>query len=129
MPYPEQLIKVMREDLTQYGIAETKSPEEVTSSARPRERNRDDGRQSVCGCAAGKARPGIALACRTDSAGQSSHGVRGADIDGSRPLRELAPDAPPSSPSVYLFRDGKPVYLLQRHQIENRTAADIAEKS
>ena len=129
MPYPEQLIKVMREDLTQYGIAETKTPEEVDKLLLdPANGTVMMVVNSVCGCAAGKARPGIALALQNPTVPDKVATVfAGADIDAVARVRELAPDAPPSSPSVYLFRDGKPVYLLQRHQIENRTAADIAE--
>jgi putative YphP/YqiW family bacilliredoxin len=83
---------------------------------------------SMCGCAAGRARPGIALAL--------SHAIvpdkvatvfAGGDLEATARVREYLPDYPPSSPSVALFRDGKPVFMLQRHQIENRDATEIAK--
>jgi putative YphP/YqiW family bacilliredoxin len=129
MRYPEQLIAIMREDLTQHGVEETRTPAEVD-----RLLTGNPGEvvmmvvNSVCGCAAGKARPGVAMALE--------HGVRpakvatvfaGGDVEATGRVREYAGQLPPSSPCVYLFRDGKPIYLLPRHQIENRQAPEIAK--
>ena len=129
MRYPEQLIKVMREDLTSHGIAEARTPEEV-------ERLLLNGSgetvmmvvNSVCGCAAGKARPGIVESLKSDIVPHKVATVfAGGDVEAVARLRELAPGVPPSSPSVYLFRNGKPVFVLPRHGIETRQSFEIAE--
>jgi len=128
MRYPEQLIAVMRQDLTQHGIDETRTPAEVDQllSSNPGEVvmmvvN------SVCGCAAGKARPGVAMALQHENRPQKVGTVfAGGDVEATNRVREHAGQLPASSPCVYLFRDGKPIYLLPRHQIENRQAPEIA---
>jgi len=127
MPYPEQLLIAMREDLTRYGVEETRTPAEVDRVLAENETvlmvvN------SVCGCAAGKARPGIGLALQ--------HGVRpakaatvfaGGDDDAVAHLREnILSDYPPSSPSLALFRKGQPVYMMHRSDIERRDPVQIA---
>jgi len=84
---------------------------------------------SVCGCAAGKARPAVGMALK--------HSVRpdlaatvfaGADLEAVARVRERLAGYPPSSPSIALFRDGEPVFMLQRHEIESREAPEIAQK-
>jgi putative YphP/YqiW family bacilliredoxin len=127
MRYPEQLIAPMRADLTQFGIRELRTPEDVNNALGPNSGMVMVVVNSVCGCAAGKARPGVGMAL--------SHAVRpdavasvfaGADVEAVGRVRELLAGIPPSSPSVALFRDGKPVYVLHRHQIESRQAPEIA---
>lgn len=127
--YPEQLISIMREDLTQYGVQETRTAEDVNRLLRPESGTVLMVINSVCGCAAGKARPAVGLALE--------HSVRpdvaatvfaGADLEAVARVRELLPGMPPSSPSIALFRDGKPVFLLHRHQIESSDAQNIAKK-
>jgi putative YphP/YqiW family bacilliredoxin len=124
--YPEQLIAAMRQDLTRHGVQETRTPEEVDHLLA------GSGSvlmviNSVCGCAAGKARPGIALALRHDVRPDRVATVfAGADLEAVARVRELATEYPPSSPSAILFRDGKPVYMLPRNQIENRGPQEIA---
>jgi putative YphP/YqiW family bacilliredoxin len=126
--YPEQLISRMREDLTQYGVQETRTVDDVNRLVRP-----DSGTvlmviNSVCGCAAGKARPAVGLALehpvRPDAAATV---FAGADLEAVARVRELLPGMPPSSPSIALFRDGKAVFLLHRHQIESSDARNIAK--
>jgi putative YphP/YqiW family bacilliredoxin len=126
MPYPEVLIKPMREELTQLGVQETRSAADVDAAVNA------PGTvmvvvNSVCGCAAGKARPGIAMALK--------HGVlpdkvvtvfAGADIEATDRARGYFKGYPPSSPSVGLLRNGELVFILQRHQIEGREAPQIA---
>jgi putative YphP/YqiW family bacilliredoxin len=129
MRYPEQLIAVMREDLTQHGIDETRTPEDVDRllAGNPGEVvmmvvN------SVCGCAAGKARPGVAMALQhANRPAKIATVFAGGDVEATDRVRQHAGQLPPSSPCVYLFRDGKPIYLLPRHQIENRQAPEIAK--
>jgi putative YphP/YqiW family bacilliredoxin len=127
MPYPELLIKPMREDLTRLGIKETRSPEEVDDAITGASGTVMVIVNSVCGCAAGKARPGIALALR--------HNVRpaeiitvfaGADIEATDRARSYFTGYAPSSPSIALLQDGRLVYMLERRQIEGREAPEIA---
>jgi len=126
MPYPEQFIAPMRAELTRVGARELRTPADVDNAVR------EKGTvmivvNSVCGCAAGKARPGIAIAL------QHSHRpdvvatvFAGADIEATERAREYLLPYPPSSPSVGLLRDGKLIYMLERRQIEQRDAPAIA---
>lgn len=83
---------------------------------------------SVCGCAAGKARPGIALALRHPNRPSTLATVfAGADIEATDHARELITGFAPSSPSIALFRDGKLIYMVERRDIEQRTAESIAD--
>jgi len=119
----------MREDLTQHGIAETRTPDEVDRLLLdPANGTVMMVVNSVCGCAAGKARPGIVQALQSDIVPDKVATVfAGGDIEAVARVRELAPSIPPSSPAVYLFRDGKPIYALPRHGIETRQSFEIAE--
>lgn len=118
----------MRQDLNQYGVTETRTPEDVDRMLAPNSGTVLMIVNSVCGCAAGKARPAVGMALQ--------HGVRpdstatvfaGADLEAVARVRELLPGLPPSSPSMALFRDGKPVFMLHRQQIETRQAPEIAQ--
>jgi putative YphP/YqiW family bacilliredoxin len=129
MPYSEILIKPMREDLTRIGIEETRSPEQVEAAI-----NNTKGTllvvvNSVCGCAAGKARPGIAIALQNAAKPDRTITVfAGADIEATATAREHFAPYPPSSPQIGLFKDGRLVFMLERHQIENRFAEQIAQE-
>lgn len=128
MRYPEQLIARMREDLTQYGVNETRTPEEVDHALGPNSGTVLMVINSVCGCAAGKARPAVGLALRHATRPDAVvTAFAGGDVEAVTRVRELLPGVPPSSPSMALFRDGKPVFVLHRHQIEMREASEIAE--
>jgi putative YphP/YqiW family bacilliredoxin len=128
MRYPEQLIAAMRQDLTQYGVRETRTPEEVDRILGPESGTVLMVINSVCGCAAGKARPGVGMALAHEVRPDATASVfAGADLEAVARLRELLPGLPPSSPSMALFRDGKPVFMLHRHQIEPRQAPEIAK--
>jgi putative YphP/YqiW family bacilliredoxin len=127
MRYPEQLIGIMRQDLTHHGFTETRTPEEVDAAIA-------SGTvlvavNSVCGCAAGKARPGAvkALAESPVKPDKAITVFAGADVEAVARVRELLPMYPPSSPSFALFRDGQPVYMMHRFQIEGRGPDAIAE--
>lgn len=127
MRYPEQLVSPMRTDLTQYGVRETRTPEEVDRALSPQSGTVLMVVNSVCGCAAGKARPAVGLALEHEIRPDVTATVfAGADLEAVARVRELLPGVPPSSPSMALFRDGKPVFVLHRHQIETRDAASIA---
>lgn len=124
--YPEFFIAPMRDELTRLGVVELRTADEVDSTL-TKEGTVMVVVNSVCGCAAGKARPGVALALQ--------HSVKpdvvstvfaGADVEATEKARSYFTGYPPSSPAVALLRDGKLVYMMERHQIENQEAAAIA---
>ena len=118
----------MRSDLTQYGVEEARTPEAVDKLLGPNSGTVLMVVNSVCGCAAGRARPGVGLALRNPVRPTRAATVfAGGDEAAVAHLRSLLSDFPPSSPSMALFRDGKPVYMLHRHEIERREPAEIAE--
>ena len=127
MAYPEQFLIPMRADLTQYGVDETRTPAEV-------DRVLDENGtvlmivNSVCGCAAGRARPAVGMALqhsvRPDKVATVFAG--GDDAAVAHLRQDLLQGVPPSSPSMFLFQNGKPVYMIHRHQIEPRTPEQIA---
>ena len=128
MRYPEQLIIPMRKDLTQFGVQETRTPEEVDRTLGPNSGTVLMIVNSVCGCAAGKARPAVGMALSHSARPDTTATVfAGADLEAVARLREILTGIPPSSPSMALFRDGKPVFVLHRHQIEMRQAPEIAQ--
>jgi putative YphP/YqiW family bacilliredoxin len=128
MRYPEQLISPMRQDLTQYGVEEAKTAEDVNRLLAPGSGTVMIVTNSVCGCAAGKARPAVGLALNHPNRPDTVATVfAGADIEAVARVRELLPGVPPSSPSVAIFRDGQPVFALHRFQIESSDASHIAK--
>lgn len=125
--YPEHFIAPMREELTTLGFEELRTPESVDQAvARP-------GTtllvvNSVCGCAAGKARPGIAMSLRGHAKPAHLTTVfAGADIESTAQARAHLAPYPPSSPSIALLKDGKVAFMLERRDIEGRPAERIAE--
>ena len=127
MRYPEQLIAAMREDLTRYGVREARSAQEVDQILGPNSGTVLMVVNSVCGCAAGKARPAVGLALEHPNRPDLAATVfAGADLDAVARVRELLVGVPPSSPSISLFRAGKPLFVLHRHQIESSDAGNIA---
>lgn len=129
MPYSEMLIKPMREDLTRLGVEETRTPEAVDAAIQNTTGTVMVIVNSVCGCAAGKARPGIAQALQHNVLPSKTITVfAGADIDATERARGYFKGYPPSSPSIGLMKDGKLVYLMERYQIEGRSAEQIARE-
>jgi putative YphP/YqiW family bacilliredoxin len=128
MPYPESFIGPMREELTRIGVKELRTPTQVDSFIRETPGTVMVVVNSMCGCAAGKARPGIAQALqhanRPDDVGTV---FAGGDVEATERARSYFLPFPPSSPSVAILRDGKLVYMLERRQIENQSAAGIAK--
>jgi len=129
MPYPEMLLRPMREELTREGVAELRTAEEVDEALRA-----ESGRttllvvNSVCGCAARNARPAVALALRHAARPDSAVTVfAGQDVEATTRAREYITGYPPSSPAIALFRDDEVVLMLERHQIEGRDADQIAD--
>ena len=127
MPYPEEWVKPAREELIQLGIQELHTPQEVDEALKGKEGTIMVVVNSICGCAAGKARPGIARALQEEPRPDLVTTVfAGQDLEATAGAREYFLPYPPSSPCVALMRDGKLVFMLQRHQIESREAEAIA---
>ena len=129
MPYPEYICAPMREELTTVGFEELKTPDQVESTLPKAEGTTLLVVNSVCGCAAGTARPGIRLAL-SDTEKKPKNLVTvfaGQDLEATAQARKYTAPYPPSSPSIALFKDGKLVHFIERHHIEGRSAQMIAE--
>jgi putative YphP/YqiW family bacilliredoxin len=127
MRYHPEMIQPFRDELTRIGFRELRTPSEVDEAVALKGTNLVV-INSVCGCAAGKARPGIGLALRKAEA-KPDHLTTvfaGGDIEATARLRELLGDIPPSSPSMALFKDGQLVHFIPRFQIETRDANQIS---
>ena len=124
--YPEPMIAPMREELTRFGIEEARTAGDVEKAATAK------GTvmivvNSVCGCAAGKMRPAVGMAMRHPALPEKSITVfAGQDRDATEKARSLFIGYQASSPSIGLLRDGKLVYMMERHQIETQDARSIA---
>ncbi len=125
--YPAEIVIPMKEELTDYGFEELLTPEQVDKAIEQK------GTtlvmiNSVCGCSAGSARPGVLMAVH-NAAKKPDHlttSFAGFDIDAIKKLREHLLPYPPSSPAIALFKDGQLVHFIERHQIEGRPAQLIA---
>jgi putative YphP/YqiW family bacilliredoxin len=129
MPYPEMMIHGMRAELAQLGIEETKTPEAVKEAV-----ENTDGTvmvvvNSVCGCAAGGVRPGIAMALQNSEAkpDRAITVFAGADIDATDTARELFTGHAPSSPAIGILRNGQLVQMFERRDLEGRPPQVIAQ--
>jgi len=121
------LIKPMREDLTRLGVEELRTPEAVDATVKNSNGTLMVVVNSICGCAAGKARPGVALALEHDVKPDKVATVfAGADIEATERARSYFTGYGPSSPSIALLKNGELVYMLERWQIEGRDANQIA---
>ncbi|QYO65789.1 BrxA/BrxB family bacilliredoxin [Leptolyngbya sp. 7M] len=129
MPYPEIMIHGMRAELAQLGIEETKTPEAVKEAVENTDGTLMVVVNSVCGCAAGGVRPGIAMALQNSSVkpDRAITVFAGADIDATDTAREYFTGYAPSSPSIAFLRDGKLVKMFERRDLEGRHPAIIAE--
>ncbi len=127
MPYPEQMVAPMRSELTSSGVQELRTTDEVDNFFAQKSGTSLVLVNSVCGCAAGSARPAlkaaIANATRPDRVATV---FAGQDLEATSRARELFGDVPPSSPSMALIKDGELVHFLPRHLIEGRDATSIA---
>jgi putative YphP/YqiW family bacilliredoxin len=125
--YPEELVAPMRNDLTDVGFVEARSADEVTTHVKA------EGTtlyvvNSVCGCAAGNARPGVKMAVQHGKTpDRIVTSFAGNDIEAVNKVREYLAPYPPSSPAIALFKDGELVHMLERHHIEGRPAQMIAQ--
>ncbi|MGN6439240.1 MAG: BrxA/BrxB family bacilliredoxin [Agriterribacter sp.] len=125
--YPAEIVIPMKEELTDYGFEELLTPEQVDKALEQK------GTtlvmiNSVCGCSAGSARPGVLMAV-ANTEKKPDHlttSFAGFDVDAIKKLREHLLPYPPSSPAIALFKDGQLVHFIERHQIEGRPAQLIA---
>ena len=128
MSYPEEMCKPMREDLTTVGFVEMKTPEEVEEILSKNEGTVLVMVNSVCGCAAGNARPAVKLCTKFNPKPDIFATVfAGQDIGATAKAREYMDPFPPSSPSIALFKNGELVHFIERHHIEGRSAQMIAD--
>ena len=124
--YPEEIVMPMKEQLTFNGF------EDLTTAEKVDEAMKKEGTtlvmvNSVCGCAAGAARPGVLLSLTGEKAPDNLTTVfAGFDLDAVKRVREYLMPFPPSSPAVALFKDGELVHMLERHHIEGNPAGAIA---
>lgn len=125
--YPAEIVMPMKAELTENGFEELITPDEVDSTLG------GEGTtlvmiNSVCGCAAGSARPGVVMAVHNapKKPDRLTTSFAGFDVDAVRKIREHLFPYPPSSPAVALFKDGQLVHMIERHQIEGRPAQLIA---
>ena len=126
--YPAELVAPMKEDLVKEGFKELRSPEEVDEVLSTKEGTTLVVVNSVCGCAAGAARPGVKLSLSSDKKpGRLTTVFAGVDAAATERARQYFLPYPPSSPSIGLFKDGKLVHFIERHHIEGRPAEMIAE--
>ena len=126
--YPEEMCKPMREDLTSVGFIELKTPEDVENILNKKEGTVLIMVNSVCGCAAGNARPAVKLASKFSPKPDTFATVfAGQDVGATAKAREYMNPFPPSSPSIALFKDGNLVHFIERHHIEGRSAQMIAD--
>jgi bacilliredoxin len=127
MPYDPAVVAPMREELTNLGFAELRKPEEVDRAML------QPGRlllvvNSICGCAAGVARPGVALSLRDPAAPARRATVfAGQDVEATARARSYFEGKAPSSPQVAILEGGRLLFLLQRQEIEGRTAEQVAK--
>jgi putative YphP/YqiW family bacilliredoxin len=129
MPYPEFFVAPMRDELLQLGIEELRSAGDVDSAVSGTSGTLMVVVNSVCGCAAGKARPGLALALRRGSRPDRMTSVfAGFDVDATARARSYFGGVMPSSPSIALLKDGQLIYMLERRHIEVRNADQIADE-
>ena len=126
--YPAQIVIPMKEELTENGFDELLTPLEVEETLKK------DGTtlvmiNSVCGCSAGSARPGVLMAVHNSEKrpDRLTTSFSGFDIDAVQKLREHLLPYPPSSPAIAIFKDGSLVHMIERHQIEGRPAQMIAQ--
>ena len=128
MMYPEEIVQPMRAELTRLGFKELRTPVEVDGALADSKGTVLVVVNSICGCAAGKARPAIAMALGQGAKPDVLTTVfAGQDTEATARARDYFSGYPPSSPSIALLRDGKVVYMLERRDIEGRDSFSIAE--
>lgn len=126
--YDERYVTPMRQELTQLGVEEMRTPEEVDAKLKDSKGTTLVVVNSICGCAARNARPAVARAIQhTVKPDHLTTVFAGQDVQATQRARSYFTGYPPSSPQIGLLKDGKLVFMLERHQIEGRTAGEIAD--
>jgi len=129
MQYPEEFIRPMREELTRLGVEELRTPEAVESAVKDSTGTLMIVVNSICGCAAGKARPGVALALQHDVRPDKVATVfAGGDIEATERARSYFTGYAPSSPSIGILKNGELVYMMERYHIEGKGPEQIADE-
>jgi len=127
MLYPVEITEPCRRDLTEVGFTELKTPADVDIAIKNAPGTVLLVVNSVCGCAAGMARPGVKLSLQhTKTPDRTATVFAGVDKEATEEARRFIVGYPPSSPSIALFKDGKPVFVMERWQIEGRSPQEIA---
>jgi putative YphP/YqiW family bacilliredoxin len=127
MPYDPELVAPMRQEMVAMGVQELTSAKEVEQFMATKQGTALIFINSVCGCAAGSARPGLRIALGSEKRPDRIATVfAGQDVDATNAARECCPQFPPSSPSAVLFKGGEPVYYMPRHMIEGRDPPSVA---
>src|SRR5215211_5258258 len=125
--YPEQIIAPMRQELTRLGVEEMRTAEEVDEKLKDAPGTTLVVVNSICGCAARMARPAVAQALQHGTRPDHAYTVfAGQDVDATQRARSYFTGYPPSSPSIALLKDGRLAFILERYQIEGRSADEIA---
>ena len=125
--YPEQIVAPMRQELTRLGVEEMRTAEEVDEKLKDAPGTALVVVNSICGCAARMARPAVAQALQHARRPDHSYTVfAGQDVEATQRARDYFTGYPPSSPSIALLKDGRLAFILERYQIEGRSADDIA---
>jgi putative YphP/YqiW family bacilliredoxin len=126
--YPEEIVQPMKEELTDHGFTELLTPAEVESQL-SKQGTTLVMINSVCGCSAGSARPGVLMAVANAAQKPDflTTSFAGFDVEAVQQLRQRLMPYPPSSPSIALFKNGELVHFIERHQIEGRPAQMIAQ--
>jgi putative YphP/YqiW family bacilliredoxin len=125
--YPEIMLVPMREELTNVGVQELRTAEEVDQAITTQPGTTMVIVNSICGCAAGRMRPAVRAALQNASRPEKVYSVfAGQDTAATERARSYFTGYPPSSPSIAILRDGKLLYMMQRSDIERREAAEIA---
>ncbi|WP_420581884.1 BrxA/BrxB family bacilliredoxin [Reichenbachiella sp.] len=127
--YPEELVAPMRADLTSVGFEEFKTADSVEQHLTDHKGTTLLVVNSVCGCAAGAARPGVKMAVENSAKKPTNLATvfAGVDAEAVQKAREFTLPYPPSSPSIALFKDGELAHFVERHHIEGRSAEMIAD--
>jgi putative YphP/YqiW family bacilliredoxin len=125
--FPDEIVRPMREELTRVGFQELRTPQDVDAALQQEKRTVLVVVNSVCGCAAGKARPAVAMALANQARPEILTTVfAGQDLAATERARGYFTGYAPSSPSIALLRDGKLVFMMERSSIESRDAQAIA---
>ena len=128
MPYPEEICTPMREELTSAGIKEMKNADDVDAILKDQKGTLLVFINSVCGCAAGSARPGLILSLKNEKKPTKLTTVfAGQDLEATAKAREYMMPYPPSSPSIAIFKNGEIVHFIERHEIEGNLKQVIAQ--